>query len=169
MQTRRLGRSGFVLSSTGFGGGPVGWATAPDADAVAGVTLTAAWELGIRYFDTAPYYGFGKSEKRIGRFLRMRPRNEFVLSSKVGRLIRPAFEGDLSPSQVRFDYSRDGTMRSIEDSLLRCDPNLDIVDLRAGRRAMRRITGLELFIQSNDRGGLHGTGFAVRLADPHRV
>ena len=59
MQTRRLGRSGFVLSSTGFGGGPVGWATAPDADAVAGVTLTAAWELGIRYFDTAPYYGFG--------------------------------------------------------------------------------------------------------------
>lgn len=127
MQTRRLGRSGFVLSSTGFGGGPVGWATAPDADAVAGVTLTAAWELGIRYFDTAPYYGFGKSEKRIGRFLRMRPRNEFVLSSKVGRLIRPAFEGDLSPSQVRFDYSRDGTMRSIEDSLLRL--GLDRIDI----------------------------------------
>ena len=127
MQTRRLGRSGLVLSSTGFGGGPVGWATAPDADAVAEATLTAAWELGIRYFDTAPYYGFGKSEKRIGRFLRMRPRNEFMLSSKVGRLIRPAFEGDLSPSQVRFDYSRDGTKRSIEESLLRL--GLDRIDI----------------------------------------
>ena len=127
MQSRRLGKSDLMLSAIGFGGGPVGWSTAQDADEVAEAALQAAWTLGCRYFDTAPYYGFGQSERRIGRFLRHKPRADFALSSKVGRLILPAHASDHSPSQVRFDYSRDGALRSIEESLLRL--GLDRIDI----------------------------------------
>ena len=116
---RRLGRSNLELTSIGFGGGPVGWLDAPDALEVTTATVAAAWQSGIRYFDTAPYYGFGNSERRLGKFLRSLPRNQFVLSSKVGRLIRPCFAGDTSSEQAVLDYSRDGAMRSIEESLVR--------------------------------------------------
>jgi D-threo-aldose 1-dehydrogenase len=86
--------------------------------------LDAAWESGIRYFDTAPYYGHGQSEHRIGRFLRNRPRDEFLLSTKVGRVLRPGagqsgrWAGGLAFGAV-FDYGYDGVLRSYEDSLQR--------------------------------------------------
>jgi len=116
---RELGRTGLQVSVPGFGGGPVGWRATPDAEAEADRLMIAAWAAGIRYFDTAPFYGYGNSERRVGRFLATQARGSFVLSTKVGRLIRPAFPGDRSPEQVRFDYSREGVLRSVEESLER--------------------------------------------------
>jgi D-threo-aldose 1-dehydrogenase len=86
-----------------------------------------AWDAGLRYFDTAPIYGHGLSERRLGESLRAFPRDEYVLSTKVGRLLKPVPEGgvtsffwvDMPPFDVVHDYSYDGCMRSFEDSLQR--------------------------------------------------
>jgi len=78
-----------------FGGAPIGGLYAPVSDDQAAATLEAAWAAGIRAFDTAPHYGVGLSEQRLGRFLSGRPRGEFVLSTKVGRRLVPAM-GDVS-------------------------------------------------------------------------
>jgi D-threo-aldose 1-dehydrogenase len=111
----------------GFGGAPLGNMFAEVTDDEAGATLTAAWDTGIRYFDTAPQYGPGLSEHRFGHVLRSYPRDEFVLSTKVGRLLRAdaskggkfgPFVAGL-PFRVDYDYSADGVRRSIEDSLQR--------------------------------------------------
>src|SRR3978361_2093794 len=111
----------------GFGGAPLGnmFERVSAADATA--TLEAAWDAGIRYFDTAPEYGPGISEHRVGEFLRNKPRDEFVLSTKVGRLLgaeagKGGSPGPLAPGlpfRVDYDYSADGVRRSIEDSLQR--------------------------------------------------
>jgi D-threo-aldose 1-dehydrogenase len=83
-----------------------------------------AWELGIRYFDTAPYYGSGLSERRLGRGLRGRPRDEFVISTKVGRLLRPDASGW---DGAYFDFSYEAALRSLDESLARL--GLDRVDV----------------------------------------
>jgi D-threo-aldose 1-dehydrogenase len=108
-----------------------------DADALA--TVDRAWELGIRYFDTAPHYGLGLSERRLGSALRSRPRDGYVLSTKVGRLLRPLRgvegiddEGFVVPATHRrvFDFSRDGIRRSLADSLDRlATDQVDVVYL----------------------------------------
>jgi D-threo-aldose 1-dehydrogenase len=96
-------------------------------ETTAEATLLAAWDSGIRYFDTAPHYGAGLSEHRFGAVLRQRPRDDFVLSTKVGRVLTPdpsvlngppPFDAGL-PFRAKYDYSADGTLRSIEDSLQR--------------------------------------------------
>jgi D-threo-aldose 1-dehydrogenase len=125
---RRLGRTGLELTQLGFGGATIGGLFEPAADDVAHATLAAAWDAGLRYFDTAPWYGRGLSELRVGRYLRGRSRGEFVLSTKVGRVLRaprdlarfdPApWVGGL-PFEVVFDYTHDGIMRAYEDSLQR--------------------------------------------------
>jgi len=111
----------------GFGGAPLGNMFERVSEADAAATLEAAWETGIRYFDTAPEYGPGISEHRFGAFLRERPRDDYVLSTKVGRLLRAdaskggphgPFVAGL-PFRVDYDYSADGVRRSIEDSLQR--------------------------------------------------
>src|SRR3954465_3533194 len=111
----------------GFGGAPLGNMFARVDEAQAEATLQAAWDTGIRYFDTAPHYGAGLSEHRFGAMLRQRPRDSYVLSSKVGRGLTPdpgfttrppPFEAGL-PFRARYDYTADGTRRSIEDSLQR--------------------------------------------------
>src|SRR3546814_14125012 len=84
--TRRLGRTGLRLTQMGFGGAPLGNLFAPVPEPEAEALLQAAWDAGLRYFDTAPLYGFGLSEHRIGHFLRRQDRDAFVLSTKVGRL-----------------------------------------------------------------------------------
>jgi len=99
-------------------------------------TLEAAWECGIRYFDTAPHYGAGLSEQRFGHSLRRRPRDSFVLSTKIGRVLTPdpsvtdgppPFNNGL-PFRARYDYSADGARRSVEDSLQRMGlARIDIV------------------------------------------
>jgi D-threo-aldose 1-dehydrogenase len=116
-----------------FGGGPIGGLYAPVSEEQAARTLEAAWGAGIRAFDTAPHYGAGLSERRIGDFLAGRPRAEFLVSTKVGRLLVPGgadgdegFYGTPPLARVR-DYSRDGVLRSLEDSLRRL--RLDRVDI----------------------------------------
>ncbi len=119
-----------------FGGAPIGGLYAPVSDEAAAATLQAAWDAGIRAFDTAPHYGVGLSERRIGDFLAGRPRAEFVVSTKVGRRLVPAagpgsadgadeFYGTPALRRVR-SYSADGALRSLEDSLRRL--RLDAVD-----------------------------------------
>jgi D-threo-aldose 1-dehydrogenase len=119
-----------------MGGAPLGNLFDRVPEPVALATVEAAWAAGIRHFDTAPHYGAGLSEHRLGAALRGRPRAEFVLSTKVGRVLEPAadvperaegFVGAL-PFRRRLDYSADGARRSIEDSLQRLGMNrIDIV------------------------------------------
>jgi D-threo-aldose 1-dehydrogenase len=133
--TRRLGATGLTVSQFGFGGAPLGnlFRSVPDAEADA--LLEAVWEAGFRVFDTAPFYGFGLSERRLGDFLRSKPRDSFVLSTKVGRLLRPnpgdhpdrRYYVDALPFEPEFDYSYDGVIRSFEDSLQRL--GLDRIDV----------------------------------------
>jgi D-threo-aldose 1-dehydrogenase len=102
-------------------------------------TVDAGWELGVRYFDTAPHYGLGLSERRLGSALSSRPRGDYVLSSKVGRLLEPVDEvvgwddqGFVVPATHRrvWDFTRDGIRRSLEGSLERLAVDrLDIVYL----------------------------------------
>src|SRR5688500_6152103 len=125
--TRVRGRSGLPVTVMGFGGAPLGNMYQACSDADARATVQACYEAGIRYFDTAPLYGFGLSEHRLGEALRGRRRDDHVLSTKVGRLLKPGdpatldhgqFQGSLPFAQI-YDYSYDGVMRSLEDSLQR--------------------------------------------------
>ncbi len=134
--TRPLGRTGLRVSQIGFGGAPLGnlFAALSEADAASAVAV--AFAAGIRLFDTAPLYGHGLSEHRIGAVLRHYKRDEFVLATKVGRLLRPdpAADGGLYrgilPFATAFDYSYDGVLRSVEDSLQRLGlARLDIVHI----------------------------------------
>ncbi len=127
-ERRRLGRTDVHLSVLGFGGATIGGIGTRVSEAQAAATLETAWDEGLRYFDTAPWYGRGLSELRVGRLLRDRPRADFVVSTKVGRILRapanPAtFDGRPwiggLPFEVRFDYTYDGILRAYEDSLQR--------------------------------------------------
>lgn len=130
-----LGRAGLEVSRLGFGGAPIGGLFQAVGDDEAHCALTMAWDLGIRYFDTAPHYGAGRSERRIGEFLRARPRDQWVISTKVGRLIRAAQTGGAddfgfvgeTPTSRAFDFSEDGVRRSLDDSLDRL--GIDRVDV----------------------------------------
>jgi D-threo-aldose 1-dehydrogenase len=125
------------LSRVGFGGAPLGNLFSAVDDETATAAIDAAWQSGIRYFDTAPHYGLGLSERRIGAALRDRPRAEFVLSTKVGRILEPV-SGPVNSSddqgfdvpaasRRRWDFTADGVARSIEDSLERL--GLDRIDI----------------------------------------
>jgi D-threo-aldose 1-dehydrogenase len=120
-------RSGLNVTVMGFGGSPIGNLNRPISDEDSAALIHGAWDAGIRYFDTAPMYGHGLSEARCGEALRWYPRDEFVISTKVGRLLTPAKRSEIDftpwasglPFKIHFDYSYDGTMRSIEYSLQR--------------------------------------------------
>lgn len=132
MQVRELGKTGVKPSCVGMGGVTLGEIYAPVPDQVSRNTLEVAWDSGIRYFDTSPWYGHGLSELRFGEVLRSKPRNDYVLSTKIGRtffrpqkpdVYRPTFwKGGLS-FDFRFDYTYDGIMRSYEHSMLRLGVN----------------------------------------------
>jgi D-threo-aldose 1-dehydrogenase len=135
-QRVRLGRSDVIVTRLGLGTGPIGGMFAQvDAEEAAAVVDTA-WKAGLRHFDTAPLYGHGLSEQRLGRALAERPRDEYSISTKVGRLLRaggkpdPRQEGiwkgvpQLNP---HFDFSHDGVLRSLDESLERL--GLDRVDV----------------------------------------
>lgn len=126
------------LGPLGFGGASIGNLYRAVDDVEARSALDAAWEGGIRYYDTAPHYGLGLSERRLGTFLRTRPRDEYVLSTKVGRVLdpNPSFHGGddiangfavLNDLVRRFDPSEDGVRRSIDDSLERL--GVDRIDI----------------------------------------
>jgi len=135
---RSLGRSGVTVSGLGFGGAPVGnlFEAVTDGDALD--TIDAAWTEGVRYFDTAPHYGLGLSERRLGAALRDRPRSRYTVSTKVGRLLIPNPGGERDsdlpngfdvPAALRrhWDFSGDGVRRSLEQSLDRL--GLERVDI----------------------------------------
>jgi D-threo-aldose 1-dehydrogenase len=134
-ELRHLPRSGIPLSSLGLGCAQLGGLYQAVSEAEARAIVDAAWGLGIRYFDTAPYYGYTLSERRLGDALRGRPRGSYVISTKVGRLMRadagvqPGESGWAEPLPFRphFDYSHDGVLRSHDDSLQRL--GMDRVDI----------------------------------------
>lgn len=130
--------SGHVLemSTLGFGTAPLGNLYRAIDNAQALQTLQEAWAQGLRYYDTAPLYGFGIAETRTGGFLREMPRDEFVLSTKVGRWLKPCASDvrdgigkffDVPSRQMVYDYSYDGVMRSLEFSYERL--GLDRIDI----------------------------------------
>jgi D-threo-aldose 1-dehydrogenase len=140
IETRPLGRTGFEITRLGLGTAPLGGLFEAVSETAAVETIERAWEAGIRFFDTAPLYGFGNSERRLGLALAKRPRTEFALATKVGRLLRgdaPPDESPLSGGLGRwqdvpdlnpvFDFSYDGVMRCVEESLVRF--GLDRVDV----------------------------------------
>jgi len=135
LPARRLGRSPVFVTELSFGGGPIGNLFTPVSDDDARAAIDAAWDGGIRTFDTAPHYGLGLSERRLGAALAHRPRAEYVVSTKVGRLLEPASgtgrdpEGFAVPASYvrRWDFSADGVRRSLEASLERL--GLDRVDI----------------------------------------
>lgn len=118
-----LGRTSLQLTRLGLGTAPLGGLYTAVGDERAVATVDRAWELGLRWFDTAPLYGSGLAERRLGAALRERPRNDFVLATKVGRLLVPGgrdrqeFWGESSGLDPVFDFSYDATLRSIADSL----------------------------------------------------
>ena len=154
----------LALTVIGFGGAPLGNMYAAISDADASMTLDAAWDEGLRVFDTAPQYGVGLSEERFGRAIVTRSRRDYVLSTKVGRLLRDCRPGESPPSHFLntprrtfdYDYSYDGVMRSHEASLGRLGQDrVDIlfvhdVDVMShGSRDASNARVRELF----DRGG----------------
>jgi D-threo-aldose 1-dehydrogenase len=120
---------------TAFGGAPIGGLFTAVGHEQALATVEAAWQRGVRTYDTAPHYGLGLGETRLGEVLRGKPRDEFVLSTKVGRLLEPdpAFTADPGGFEGtphlrrRLDYSADGARRSLDESLARL--GLDRVDV----------------------------------------
>lgn len=183
---RPLPRGGAQLTNLGLGTAGLAGLYVPASEAQARATLQAAWDAGLRYFDTAPYYGHTLSEHRVGAFLREQPRDSFVLSTKVGRLlfpdagVRPMDNGWAHPLPFRphYDYSYDGVMRSFEDSLQRL--GLERIDLLyvhdIGRRthgeaharhwaALTRGGGFRALEDLRDSGLIRAFGLGVNEAE----
>jgi D-threo-aldose 1-dehydrogenase len=143
----RLGLSGVEITRLGLGAASIGGLFKAVGDDQAAATIDHAWRLGIRYFDVAPLYGYGTAERRLGAALGDRPRDDYVLSTKVGRLVRSsedippgadidhqtldgrddAYYADIGDRRIVFDYSADGVRRSIDESLERL--GTDRIDL----------------------------------------
>ena len=184
-------RDTLISGPLGFGAAPLGnmFRNIPEAEAAA--TVDAAWEQGIRYFDTAPLYGAGLSEMRLGRALAKHKRDEYVLSSKVGRLILDEVEsgprhlgekGNLfefgRPNRMVYDYSADGTLRSIEDSLKRLGVDrLDFVwihdlsrdfhgDEWLARFETARTGAFRALTRLRERGVIKAWGLGVNTVEP---
>ncbi|WP_440682292.1 aldo/keto reductase [Cysteiniphilum halobium] len=139
MKKRQIGTTDIRVTELGLGGAPLGNLYQKISNLQANETIKMAWQSDIHYFDTAPQYGSGLSEHRLGYFLQEQQQDKFVLSTKVGKILRPtsgiaqAYEDwfiNPLPFQVIYDYSYDGFQRSIEDSLQRLGLNhIDIVHI----------------------------------------
>ncbi|MFC8261487.1 aldo/keto reductase [Streptomyces sp. NPDC057291] len=140
MRRNRVGSSAVEVTELSFGSAGIGNLFHEVDPAQAAAAVDAAWDAGVRYFDTAPHYGLGLSERRLGEALRHRPRDAYVVSTKVGRVLDPLPAGAPAPDdglsegfavrathRRRWDFSADGVRRSIEDSLERL--GLDRVDI----------------------------------------
>ncbi|WP_020653395.1 aldo/keto reductase [Massilia niastensis] len=175
------------ITRLGLGGTGLGDMYHATGDDTVHATVDAAWEAGIRYFDTAPHYGAGLSEHRFGQALRRRARGEYTLSTKVGRLLVPDAAGEIQhpfvsalPFRRVLDYSADGARRSIEDSLQRLAlGHIDIVyvhDLSPdslGDRydhyfgiAAGRGGAFEGLVRLREEGTIKGWGLGVNTVEP---
>lgn len=132
----RIGNGGVTFTELGFGTAPLGNLYRAISDDDARATLDAAWDGGVRYYDTAPLYGLGLSETRLNPFLRGKPRDEYVLSSKVGRLMQPCAPEhragvgkwfEVPQRREQYDYTYDGVMRSFDHSFSRL--GVDRIDI----------------------------------------
>ncbi|GII57888.1 aldo/keto reductase [Planotetraspora thailandica] len=185
----------FLPSPLGFGSAPLGnmYRAIPEEEAIA--TVQAVWDHGIRYFDTAPFYGAGLAESRLGQVLTAHPRDEFVLSTKVGRLILDEIEDPAArglgekgglfehgrPNKIVYDYSADGARRSIEDSLERLGlDRIDIVwvhdvapdfhgDEWPAVYDQARTGAFRALQQLRDEGVIRGWGLGVNRVEPLEV
>ncbi|RLK46578.1 aldo/keto reductase [Microbacterium telephonicum] len=180
MRTRavRRGRP-LELTELGLGAAQLGNLYRETTDAETVATVEAAWEAGIRYFDTAPHYGVGLSERRLGAQLAARPRDEYVLSTKVGRLLVPspdtaderdAHGFDVPADPVRaWDFSRDGILRSVEQSLERLGlDRIDILYLHDpdDHFAQASTEGIGALIELRDQGVVAAVGAGMNDAAP---
>ena len=124
---RKFGRVDLEVTAMGFGAAPIGNFLKPITEETSKAMIDAAYDAGLTYYDTAPMYGHGLSELRVGQGLRWRDRDSVVISTKVGRILKPTPRKevdftpwvDAAPFTCAFDYSYDGVMRSFEDSLQR--------------------------------------------------
>jgi len=170
MQRRTLGR-GPAITELGLGAAQFGNLYRETTDEASTAAVDAAWHSGIRYFDTAPHYGIGLSERRLGAALAQYPRDEFVISTKAGRALVPTPEnadqldehGFMVPATFRreWDFSRDGILRSIEGSLERLGlDRLDIVYLHDpdSHWAEASTTGIDTLIELRDQGMVGAIG-----------
>ena len=155
----RFGRVELEVTAFGFGTAPVGNIFREIDEQTSDAMFQAAWDAGVRYYDTAPMYGHGLSELRTGHSLRWKDRDELVLSTKVGRMLRPARRGSIdfapwtnaAPFEMEFDYSYDGTMRAFEDSLQRLAlERIDICFIHDIDRFTRGDAQPEVFAQAMD-------------------
>ncbi len=159
-----------AIARLGLGTAPLGNLFSAVSDAEAAATIRAAWERGVRYFDTAPQYGHGLAEIRLGRTLAAYPRDEFRLVSKVGRVLDAPLAGSARPSSAFvdlpacdpvFDYSRDGVMRSLEDSLARLGVDrLDVVHVHDpdAHETQALATAFPTLIELRDQGVIGQVG-----------
>lgn len=170
IEKRVIGRTGVSVTAMGFGGVGLGQRVGAISEAQAEATLNAALDVGVGYFDTSPWYGHCLSEHRTGHVLRARPRDSFVLSTKVGRLFfRPENPDRFStapwcdglPFDYRFDYTAEGIRRSYEDSLHRLGLNrVDLLfvhdldtRLEEDNRHTRGVGGIAGAMEQLDSGG----------------
>jgi D-threo-aldose 1-dehydrogenase len=124
MKNRAIGKTDLEVTEISFGCAPLGNLYRPVTEEAVNDVLTTAWDSGIRFFDTAPHYGGGLAEERLGRFLATKKRDDYVISTKVGRILHrvPRHEAedhafvDAHPIRLEYDYSGDGIMRSLEAS-----------------------------------------------------
>ena len=165
MRRRKIGNTSLEVPTLGLGGATLGDSTGAIPETQALSTIECAYYAGIDYFDTSPWYGNGKSELRFGAVLRVKPRDSFLLSTKIGRVYSRCTDPD-HPSQQRwrgglpfcpqFDYTREGVRRSYEQSLLRLGCNsvdaLLIHDIDEGHQ--KSAEGVEQrFRELSDGGG----------------
>ncbi|MFG3045217.1 aldo/keto reductase [Streptomyces sp. NPDC048241] len=187
-----MGIKSLLPGPLGFGTAPLGnmFRAIPEEEAAA--TVAAAWDQGIRYFDTAPFYGAGLSELRLGEALAGRPRDDYVLSTKVGRVIHDDIEDPAArelgekgglfehgrPNRMTDDYTADATLRSIEDSLKRLGTDrLDIVwvhdiaqdfhgDQWLARYETARTGAFRVLQKLRDEGVIKAWGLGVNKVEP---
>jgi D-threo-aldose 1-dehydrogenase len=168
MRSGELGGSGVRVTALGLGTAQLGDLYQAVTQDRATAIVDAAWDAGIRYFDTAPHYGLGLAERRLGLALRSRPRAHYVLSSKVGRLLRPGGGGELTR---HWDFTESGIRRSVEESLERL--GLDRLDVALLHDPQERLvealrTGLPALVRLREEGVVDaigvGTGDLAALA-----
>ena len=180
MKTNRIGGTAVQVSEISFGCAGIGNLFRKVSDEAAAQVLEHAWERGVRYFDTAPHYGRGLSEQRLGRFLKGRDRSHYVLSTKVGRLLSPGeqlAEADSYveplPNSVRYDYSGDGIEAAFEQSCERLGTShVDIVyihdigtythgDANSGHMADLMASGIDRLRKLKEKGRIGAFGLGV--------
>jgi len=178
-ETREIGRTGLEVTRLGLGGASLGNMYKVVDEEEAGKTIQEAFDNGIRFFDTAPMYGFGKSERLMGQVLRNLPRDSFVLATKVGRLIvdgPPTAETEETPfveiTDVHpvFDYSREGILRSLEESRRRLGfERIDIVHIHdpdvAGAYAQALDEAFPTLAELRSQGLIKAVGVGLNQAE----